>query len=194
MDQIEQNSTAQGLIRSLKNEVSRGKKDSDGEVKDMFKKLNSWIEDSQTQIFSTINAHALGMNRDLEELNETICDLDTKLSLVTKERDDLLDFVNNLSSGIRQWSAKLPGIQSLSEPEKCHNKNDHEVDLKGIRDTRVQGARGPRYTNKVADQENDVESIDHSVQQHLQTPLIEHNNLNDRDTMYRVAHLLADWV
>ena len=181
MDQIAKYSSAHRLLQNLKYEVSRSEKDAQGEVRGLFKKLSSWMEEAQRQFSSTINSHAQSMNKGLNDLSGEICDLETKLSVITKERDDLLNTVNNLSGGIRQWSDKLPTKQSLPEQEENHNQNIQEVDPPDKRNlnTRLQGARRPSITSEGADQEEHVEfveCIDQLVEQHIQT---QQNNLID---------------
>ena len=77
MDQIEKYSSAHRLVQNLKYEVSRSEKDAQGEVKGLFKKLSSWMEEAQRQFYSTINSHAQSMNKGLNDLSGEICDLET---------------------------------------------------------------------------------------------------------------------
>ena len=140
MDHIAKHSSANKLVQNLKYEVNKSQKDSQGEVGDMFKKLSSWMEETQRQFSNSINSYAQSMGEELNDLAEEICDLETKLSVITKERDDLLNTINNLSGEIRQWSAKLPAMPSLPEPEENGSENVQE----GQRKYEYQGARCKR--------------------------------------------------
>ena len=99
MDRTVKYSSANRLIQNLRNQVSISRKESESEVIDLFNKLSSWMEASQRKFSSTIDNHALSIDKGLSELNETICSLETQLSVITGERDDLLFIVNNLSGG-----------------------------------------------------------------------------------------------
>ena len=187
MDQIAKYSSANKLIQNLKYEVGRGKKDGQGEVGDMFKKLSSWLEDRQTQFYSTLQSSALSMTEGLNELSKEISDLETKLSVITKERDDLLNIVNNLNGEFGQLSTKSPCLQSLKEPEENSGLNIQEVNHpdEGNLGTISKDARRPRISSEGADHEEHVdvmEGIDQKVQQLIQTPLADQDNFYDSDS------------
>ena len=186
MDHIAKYSTANKLIQHMRYELNRSKQDSHGEVGDMYKKLISWMEDSQTLFSNTINSNAERMNKGLNALAEEFCGLETKLSVITQERDDLLKTINNLSDEIRQWSTKLLTKGSLPEPDGSLNQNIDDCPAKGISNSKVQGS-----CSGGADQEEHKDSagsIDQLVQQHLQTSLADqsdqnHLSLSDSDNI-----------
>ena len=90
--------------------------DSQTEVRYLFNKLNSWREISQREFSSIINSHSKSISKGVNELIEEVCDLKTKLSIITEERNDLLDKVDNLSGEINQLREKLPRLQTLQDP------------------------------------------------------------------------------
>ena len=117
MNDIDKSSPATSQIQKLKYEVIRCKKDGEDEITDICNKLSSWVDDSRRQFSDIINLHALSLNRGLDDLNEKICGLETKLSVITKERDDLLNIVNNMGG-------ESHCIKPLQEEEKYHNQNN----------------------------------------------------------------------
>ena len=78
-------------------------KDSHRRIRDSFKKLQSWREESLRE-FSCIS---INVDEGINDLIEENCDLETQLLVATKERNDLIQTVNNLSCEITQLSTKL---------------------------------------------------------------------------------------
>ena len=92
------------------------------EVRDVFQKLSSCMEKSQRQVSLSIQAHVQGMNKNINDLAEEVSNLEAELSIVTKERDDLLSTINKLSGEIRQWSARSPAKESLQQTDiSCYD-------------------------------------------------------------------------
>ena len=126
MNEIAKYSSTNSLIQNLKYEVKRCKKEGEDEVEDMFKKLSSWMEYSQRQLSSTRDSHTLSINKGINELNETICDLETKLSVITKERDDLLCIVNNFSG--QSTSTQILLEQESSDDQNLNGSDSDDVE------------------------------------------------------------------
>ena len=111
MGGIDNVSSTLRLIENLKNEGKRGKK----EVIDLFKK-----------IFIALDAHTdtPSVNKGLDDLAVDVCDLEEKLSMITKERDNLLDTVDILKAEIRQLSANLmTTMMPLPVPDQRVNQS-----------------------------------------------------------------------
>ena len=130
MGGIEYNSTTLRLIENLRHEVKRGKKDCQSEAIDLFK-----------QIFTAIDTHTdtPSVNKGLDDLAQRVCALEAKLSVVTKERDDLLDKVDSLRGVIGQMSAKLlPTMQPVQLPqvENVNSFDDGNINSRGLREIR----------------------------------------------------------
>ena len=96
---------------------------------DLYSKLGSWREESQRHFSNIIDSHSNTIAMTINELQNGVCLLQEQLSVVSKERNDLLETVDNLSGKIRQLSSKLPVIRPLQEPEdeEYHDLDTHEV-------------------------------------------------------------------
>ena len=78
-------------------------------VRDSFRKLQSWREDSQKEFTAISNNIDKGIN----DLIEEVRDVYSQLAVTTKERNDLVQTVGNLSAEIRKLTARLEIIQAL---------------------------------------------------------------------------------
>ena len=98
MGEIENNSSSLRLIENLRYEVKRGKKDCQSEVINLFKKIYAAIDTS---------TDTPSVNKGLDDLTREVSGLEAKLSIITKERDNLLDTVHDLRAENRQLRTKL---------------------------------------------------------------------------------------
>ena len=89
------------LIKNLKDEVEKGKKDCRSEANDLLKKIFRAVE---------VHTDFPNVNKGLDELAVKFSDLEEKLSTMTKERDSLLDMLDNLKFENRQFHAMLSQI------------------------------------------------------------------------------------
>ena len=112
-----------GKEASVRDPTQTGQKDCQREVKEVFEKLLSWREQSQDQFSAIINAHSSSINWGINDLVEKVDELQTELLVIRKERNVLLDTVDNLNIEIRHLSAKLPNL----EPPDKHFKHDIQV-------------------------------------------------------------------
>jgi len=95
------------LIKNLKDEVEKGKKDCRSEANDLLKKILRAVE---------VHTDFPNVNKGLDELAVKFSDLEEKLSTMTKERDSLLDKLDNLKFENRQFHAMLS--QLIQEKDK----------------------------------------------------------------------------
>ena len=103
----------------------------------MFTRLKSWQEKSQREFSNFINSQSTIMDKSLGNLVEEVDELQTQLSAVKKERDNLLETVANMGSEITKLHAKLPSPDALPDTEEnpcqdaqetsCHRSQDHDV-------------------------------------------------------------------
>ena len=68
----------------------QSKEECQSEVKYLLEKLSSWKEETNKQLSNIINSHTSNINKSVNDLADEVCNLQTKLSIITKERDDLL--------------------------------------------------------------------------------------------------------
>ena len=83
-----------------------------------FEELSTWREESHREFSNIITTHSSSINKGINALVEEVSELKIKLSVVTKERNDLLETVHNLSNDIRQRNAELPCADPLLEAEE----------------------------------------------------------------------------
>ena len=126
---IENNLSTIRLIENMKHEVASGQ----SKVIEVSKKL-----------YGTIDSYTSSIDNGLNYLAVEVCGLEAKLRIITKERDDLLDTVNNLRFEIMGLSSKLlPTMQplqllALPELNPNHNQDIQEVDSPDDRNCKTQ--------------------------------------------------------
>ena len=108
----------------------------ESELRYMFTRLKSWQEESQREFYNIINSQGTLIDKSLVNLVEDVDELQTQLSAVKKERDNLLQTVANMGIEITKMKAELPSQNVLpdSEESPCQNvgENDcHNQDIKG---------------------------------------------------------------
>ena len=69
-------------------------RDSQSEVRDLFSKLDSWMEESQRQFCTIINSHIRSITMSVDDLVEEVGRLKNELSAVKNERNVLIETVN----------------------------------------------------------------------------------------------------
>ena len=102
--------------------------DSQIEVRNLFDKLRSWREESQKEFSSIIINHSSSINKGVNSLVEEVCDLKAKLSILTTERNDLLETVDNLRGEVQGLAAKLQTVQHFQEPKRSIDQDTKVVD------------------------------------------------------------------
>ena len=84
----------------------------------LFQKLTLWKEKSQ-ELFSIImNSHSTSITNGITDLVKEVCDLKDQLSVITKERNDLNEIVDNLSDEIRQLKTASELLPQAEETER----------------------------------------------------------------------------
>ena len=103
---------------------------------DLYSRLDSWKkelsclwEESQRHFSNIIESHCNRIAKTINEFQDDACQLQAQLSVVSKERNDLLETVDNLSSKIRLLSSKSHVMQPLQDPgaEEYHDLDSREV-------------------------------------------------------------------
>ena len=97
--------------------------DPQSEVSNFFRIVSSWREESQKELSNIIFYYSSSMN-------ESINDLVGQHSVIIKERNDLLEKVDNLNCEVWKLNQKLHSIQSLPEPGGNCNQNYEEGNSK----------------------------------------------------------------
>ena len=122
------------MSQMMTSKMSNGLNDCQSEVRDVFEKLRSLREESHRQFSDIIDSHSSSIGKGINDLVEEVRDLRAELSVTRKEKNILLETVDNLNGEIRQLNEKLPNIDSTSEPEEKLNQsireeNESEVDI-----------------------------------------------------------------
>ena len=117
------------VTHDSEHQVLKSPKDCHNEVRNLFRKLSSWREDSQREFANIINPYSNSIRMAINELYGEICVLQTQLSDVTKERDGLLQTVDNLMvEKIREQNAKFTIIADFQEAGENSHYSSQEVD------------------------------------------------------------------
>ena len=104
--------------------ANRKRKLSDGSVsekEDMYRKLSSWMEESQRQLAKVIGPVD---SDDTEGLVEEVCDLKAKLASMTRERNRLFATVKKLSDEIGTLRARMANGENL---EDAQGMDSHDI-------------------------------------------------------------------
>ena len=118
----EDTSSPLGLIKYLKDEMMRGKKDCQKEATNLFKKIYTAIE---------VHTDTPSVSKGLDALAVKVSYLEAKLSNITMERDNLLRTVINLRNEHGQFSSNfLPRVQTdpLLDLKEEHGQDDQEFE------------------------------------------------------------------
>ena len=161
------------LIQYLQHEVKKRQKEDADELKQMFKKLSSWMDDSLGQLLDSINDNTQSIDKRLNVLTEEVGTLENKLSYITKERDDLLNIVNNLGS-------KSPSIKSLSEPGQGNDHSNLYDSIVGPNNVKQVQTRAEIAAKAGEDQNTENNIVGGSAQ---------HANLSSPDKSSQVAEV-----
>ena len=137
--------------------------DSKTELSYLFNKLDSWKEASLREFSKIVNSHRSNINNGVNDLVEEVCDLKARLSVITKERNDLLDKVDVLGGEIMELSDKLTREKSFPDPDENHAQGGLEMDrvvmeVLGMKEEYVGG------THEEADYENVEDPINPDVE------------------------------
>ena len=100
--------------------------DAQSEVGHFLDKLIVWREESHREFSNVLQFHSSSINKGISNLVEEVNDLQVKLSVITKERNDLLETVHNLSDDIRKRSA-LSSPQAFPGPDEIHTTDVPET-------------------------------------------------------------------
>jgi len=100
-----------------------GQRSSQNEVHDLFEKLISWRDESHKEFSSIINSHNSTVKKGINDLVKEVSNLQDELSVIRKERNVLLETVENLNGEIRHLSTK-------SKKPSQDIEFDHNHDLK----------------------------------------------------------------
>ena len=175
---IENNLSAMRLIESMKNEVTRGK----SEVFELAKKL-----------CGTVDSHSSSINKGLDNLAREVCGLQAKLEVITKERDDLLDTVNDLRGEIGRLNAKpLPTIQPFQLWPLPELKPNHSQDLQDVessddtnRNARGQGVEISNEEGNMVENLDFGGNVDKIAKGLIKIPLNDQNHLKASDLTFK---------
>ena len=99
---FEVKSSALGNKAASRAMENQGPNDTQDEVKSLIKKLSFWKEESQRELSDIISGCTYKISEGIKDLVEEVSHLKTRLSLKTKECDDLLGTVDKLNGEIRQ--------------------------------------------------------------------------------------------
>ena len=124
------------------------------EVRDLLEKLRSWREESNRQLSNIIDSHTNSISKGINDLAEEICDLQSKLSVTTQEKNNLLENVDKLSSENRQLKAVIRIVQPLQGLEENQRKNNQVGDNHEYSNTKEQGVESPRISSDNGDQDH----------------------------------------
>ena len=127
-------------------QMGRSKEECQSEVRDLLEKLSSWREQSNRQFSNIIDSHTSSINKGINDLSEEVCDLRTKLSVITQERNNLLQNVKKLSGENKKLKDVIHIVQPLPNPE-VESQNNQE---------------GLSASHENVDQELDQEHLDNS--------------------------------
>ena len=153
------------MLNAQSNENHHASQD---DVRDLFKDLRSWKEEreeSQRKLDILIESYSGSIQKGMNDLAEEVGDLQARLSVLTRERNGLLETVGVLRSEIDQLRAKVPIVQPLKEIEE--NQINEYNDTRGdeIAERRKLENRGETVSipeeNKYSLNDHEFNQMDH---------------------------------
>ena len=111
------------------------------EIKYLLQKLTSWREETNRQFSNIIESHTRSMSVHTHKINmgvginnlaEEVCDLRIKFSIISKERNNLLEKVDKLSGENRQLKGLVLIKQPSPDPDDCkgHEEDADDIEIK----------------------------------------------------------------
>ena len=159
--------------------MTKGQKGCQSQVKNLIKKLASWRDESHRQMSDIISSHGGSIDKGFSDLAEEFSDMQAHVSVLEKERNVLLETINNLNGEIRQMSAKLP----LAGPEVLEFDSP-EVDIPDLKEECVESLR---IHSEAGDEEEYVDYgdiLDESAQHKNRYPIDDHaSTVNEFDNV-----------
>ena len=129
-------SLSAGINRGISHKNYQMSKSQNDWQSDLHSELITWKEEAQRQFSNIIDSnsniidiHSSNIYKTINELLADVGDLQAQLSVVTEERNDLLETVKNLSGEIEQLNTKLSCTQTRSEPEDYCDQGGNSIDF-----------------------------------------------------------------
>ena len=133
------------------------------EVRNFFNNLSSWREVSQRHFSNIIESHSNTISEAINDLVEEVSDLKAQLSVITKERNDLVKTVDSVNIEKKQLREKLLLIQGLAESGENDAREEERIPV-DIIDGGEQGQDNSRISNENEEQV-DTEDFGQTVEQ-----------------------------
>ena len=104
------------------------KEECQSEVEHLLDKLCSWRAETNRQLSDIMDSHTDRIKKGINHLAEEVCDLRTKLSIITEERSQLLNNINRLSIENKKLRDVIQIVQPLQSPQVERKENlDQEL-------------------------------------------------------------------
>ena len=150
--------------------MTKGQKECLTEVKNFMERLNMWREESQRQLSNIFSSHSKSIDTSFSELAKEFGDLEAHVSELKKERNVLLDTINNLNGEIRSLTVK-----SRTEESEVQ---ESDISLE-IQDVKVECEESPELYSDEGESVNYGDNFDQRA--HKEKILIKDpaSNIND---------------
>ena len=125
--------------RTLANDTKSRMQKSQNEVRDMFKKIRAWREESQKEFSNIIDPYSNRISLAFNDLIEENNYLQGRLSVVTQDRNYLRNTVDDLNAEIRQLRSKSPIVAPLQNIEESRNYKAQELDTLKVENANTMG-------------------------------------------------------
>ena len=106
MDLIAENSFTNST-ENLTHKMTKGQTDCHSQVRGLIQKLSSWRDESHRQMSNILSSHIRSIDVGFNGLVEEFSDMQAQVLVLRKERNGLLETVDNLNNEIMQMGAKL---------------------------------------------------------------------------------------
>ena len=146
--------------------MSENYKASHRELRDAFKKLGSWRKESQRELSNI----SIGIEKGIGEIIEEVCGLESQLSIITKENNDLIETVHGLNMEVKRLTSELSHTQSLLNPAESHNLDMIEEDSH---------KNGAPDTDPLVVETSEIGSTSGEEENHAEEESNERNEFND---------------
>ena len=107
--------------------MGKSHEESQREVRELFSKLSSWMEESKSKFSTLIDFNSGSITKGVDDLVEEVRKLQDELSIIKKEKNILIETVNCLNGEIKRYnertSEKNQDAEEINELKPKVNKS-----------------------------------------------------------------------
>ena len=154
----------------MENQLRYDHKEFKSDFKYLITRLNAWREVSHREFSNVIDSQSTIINKGISNLFGEVSNLQAQLSIITKERNNLLLTVGTLNCEIRKLNENIPSSHIMLDSEASISTDDQETynNLSQV----IDKEEGTKMTNDSKDLED-----------HIQDAILLSEDVTDQDEL-----------